>query len=558
MAFLLGSQISSFAVTLQQEAEDADYKGKLESLPGQSGTGCVNMSEDNDYINFTFSIPEEGKYKVFVGVNGAYGRKTFNCVINGSSNSVSGGGATEEVEVGSFKFHLGEASISVTPSWTWVPVDYVRLESDNGESVVFTIAPNPVTPAPTLGATELYNFLAENFGKKTVSGVMLGDMTTASAGVKGHEDVKAVYSVSGKYPALVGVDFMNTTGKSASRGDTWFIDYSNASLKLAKEVWELGGIPAFTWHWRDPEKKTDAFYTPSGNSSENTSFNFMSAFKPGTTEWDVTSSAYKNMVEDIDVLADKFLELQKEGVAGIFRPLHEASGGWFWWGTQGGEAYQQLYRLVYDEMVKVKGVKNLIWVWNPATVDDVDWNPGSEYYDVLSIDIYNNSFDYSSNSAAFNKLTKVCEAGKILALSENGPIPDVDKQADEDAMWSWWMPWYESWTGGFVSKTSSAQWTKVMADERIVTLDEMPGWTPNAAEYFEAENNAAVYPTKISNYFVVNAESAKLVVTDVAGRVVLSKVVKGYTTIPTTEWNSGIYAVTLVSASGNKTYKLVK
>lgn len=544
---------------LQKEAECADYKGKLESLAGQSGTGCVNMTENSDYINFTFDVETAGKYKVYVAVNGAYGKKTFNCSVNGTNNSITGGGETEEVEVGSFKLKAGENTVNITPAWTWVPVDYVRIEADNAEVTPFQLSATPVTPGATDAAKQLYSFLVNNFGTKTISGVMLGDMSTAYQGVKKHEDVQAVFKSSGKYPALIGVDFMNATGQSASAGNSWFLDYTRSSVDLAKETWQLGGIPAFTWHWRNPNKDTDGFYMPSANSETNTTFDFTTAFKPGTTEWDVTSEPYKNMVADIDVIADYFLELQKEGVAGIFRPLHEASGAWFWWGTQGGEAFKQLYRLVFDEMVKVKGVKNLIWVWNPATVADVDWNPGEEYYDVHSIDIYNNAYDYSSNASSFNKLKNNVNAKKLIALSENGPIPDIEKQVDDEAMWSWWMPWYNSWSSEFVTgKTSAEEWTKVMNDERIITLDDMPGWNAASAAMVSGDKVAVIYPTKVSNYFIVEAENASVVVVDAAGRVVVNKSVNGVSTITTAGWSNGVYVVTVTSANGVRTYKLVK
>ena len=128
-------------------------------------------------------------------------------------------------------------------------------------------------------------------------------------------------------------------------------------------------------------------------------------------------------------------------------------------------------------MVNVKGVHNVIWVWNPCTVNDADWNPGDNYYDVVAIDIYNNAYDYSSNYAAFDKLKSMTAGKKIIALSENGPIPDIDKEFDEEAVWSWWMPWYQSWSGKNVDKTSAAEWKKCMGDPRVITLEDLSaGW----------------------------------------------------------------------------------
>ena len=169
-------------------------------------------------------------------------------------------------------------------------------------------------------------------------------------------------------------------------------------------------------------------------------------------------------------------------MACIFRPLHEASGGWFWWGRdKDAAAFIKLYRLVFDEMVNVKGVHNLIWVWNAGENDD-DWNPGETYYDIVSADIYNQPGDYSSNYATFDKLKSLTGGKKIIALSENGPIPDIDKEIEDEAVWSWWMPWYQTWDGKYVNQTSQEEWAKCMGDDRVITLEDLSaGWDAGTA-----------------------------------------------------------------------------
>lgn len=325
------------------------------------------------------------------------------------------------------------------------------------------IASRPVDARATPQARSLYRFLRANFGRKTISGIMTGDMSSANGNVLQHADVQAVYEVSGKYPALIGFDFMNATGKHEKEG--WCREYTRASIDLAKDTYRRGGIPAFTWHWRDPSRATGAFYSSESKVRLSEAMN-------ADGSWNRSSSLYRHIVEDIDAVADLLLELQAEGVACLFRPLHEASGGWFWWGRDGAEPCCMLYRLVYDEMVRVKGVHNVVWVWN----DDpgaVAWNPGEKYFDVASTDIYNAAFDYSSNSAAFSKLKTLTGGRKMIALAENGPIPDMQQEVDDGAIWSWWMPWYQTWNGKFVNKTSADQWRKCMNDPRVITLDDL-------------------------------------------------------------------------------------
>ncbi len=334
---------------------------------------------------------------------------------------------------------------------------------------------SPVTSGATESAQKLYNFLATNYGVKTVSGMMTGDVNTSS--VQTLLDVDAFYTRTGKYPALVGFDFLFATGVKASDG--WYQTYTENIIEAAKELWSLGGIPAFTWHWKDPSDQIDAFYTKSGNANEYTEFDFTQGFTdPSCTSncsWNTTSTTYQQIVSDIDEIADYFLQLQNAGAAAVFRPVHEASGAWFWWGDKGGAAFQALYNLIYDEMVNVKGVKNLVWVWNPEYATDTDWNPGTAKYDIVSLDIYE-AWNYSTKYIlAYNTLSQNFP-GKILAISENGPIPDMSVMAENNIKWSWWMPWYQTWDGNFLDQTVDPVWKANVESPCTITLEDMPGW----------------------------------------------------------------------------------
>ena len=334
----------------------------------------------------------------------------------------------------------------------------------------------PVNANATEGAQKLYNFLATNYGVKTVSGMMTGDVSSST--LKELPDVTEFYKKTGKYPALVGFDFLFATGVKAS--DAWYQSYTQMALKAAKDLWNQGGIPAFTWHWKDPSDQIDAFYTKSGNANEYTEFDFTQGFTdPSCTvncTWNTSSETYQQLVNDIDEIADMFLGLQEAGVAAIFRPLHEASGKWFWWGSKGGAAFQALYNLVYDEMGSVKGVNNLVWVWNPEYSNDIGWNPGASKYDVISLDIYD-AWDYSTKyTKAYSELLTNFGSDKILAVSENGSIPDISVMKSNNIAWSWWMPWYQTWDGKFLDQTVDAVWKANLESACTINLENMPGW----------------------------------------------------------------------------------
>ena len=481
---------TTFAAQYEAESATITDDAAIASSDAASGGKYVKMNGGN--ITFAgVTVESAGQYTVVIHYMNNYGGDKINNVgVGGASSQVSFPVTDKNtfVDVETvLAFAAGENTVAITNSWGWIDVDYIEVKPY--EAKKFDLCNAPITKDATPSAKKLYNFLVNNFGKKTISGVMTGNMDNYTKGdATKHEDVQAVFTAGGKYPALVGVDLMNATG--AHKDESWYKQYTEKSVDIAKSIWSKGGIPAITWHWRPGEEEN--FYVKGANTNY-TEFDFTEAFVKGTTSWDTLSTAFKALAGDIDLVSQIFLDLQQEGVAAIFRPLHESGGNWFWWSTHTGKQFAALYQLVYERMVFKNGVNNLIWDFNPQDASKISWTPGETYYDVLSVDIYNNANDHQSNSAAFVDFANKGGTNKIISLSENGPIPDVDKMYEDGATWSWWMPWYESpsWNGGFVSQTAASVWQKNLADERIITLDKMPGWD----NYTEAASSTKVCPT---------------------------------------------------------------
>ncbi|MBS7272110.1 MAG: beta-mannosidase [Fibrobacter sp.] len=507
--------ILAFGLAAAATASAAQYEAENATLSGDAASGTSTEASGGKYVkmnggDITFSnvsIDKAGQYTITIHYMNNYGGDKINNVeVGGTSSQVSfpvtEKGKFTDVET-VLALAAGENTIAITNSWGWIDVDYIDVSPYQAKA--FDLCNAPVTKTATPSAVKLYNFLVNNFGKKTISGVMTGNMDYYTMGdATQHEDVQTVYKYGGKYPALVGVDLMNATG--ANKDQDWFKEYTAKTVDIAKSIWAKGGIPAITWHWRPGEEVE--FYTVNGNKTNNTDFDFSTAFLKGTTTWDTLSTAYKAITGDIDLVSEIFLDLQKAGVAAIFRPLHESGGNWFWWSTNTGKQFAALYQLVYERMVFKNGVNNLVWDFNPQDASKISWTPGETYYDVLSVDIYNKANDHQSNSAAFIDFTNKGGTNKIISLSENGPIPDVDNMYNEGATWSWWMPWYDSWgSDKHISQTSASVWQKNLADERIITLDEMPGWD----NYNEAASATKVCATSTANakYGAGSAEEVK-------------------------------------------------
>jgi mannan endo-1,4-beta-mannosidase len=322
----------------------------------------------------------------------------------------------------------------VTPPANQTPVSQTDPFKDINNSLV--------TPNPTKEAISLYQFLKNNYGKKILSGVMTLNSFDETTWLKNN---------TGKEPAIIGLDFMH-----CNRNYNW---YDNEQpIKDAKTYWERNGIPVLVWHWRDPSRKTEEFYTAK------TSFDVSRVNDPSSDE-------YKAMISDIDFVSGLLKKLQADNVPVIWRPLHEAAGGWFWWGAKGAASCKKLYQLMYDRMVNYHGLRNLIWVWTREPNDN-DWYPGDAFVDIVGRDIYKQG-DHTSQIAEWTSMHALYGSKKMVTLSEVGSIPDEANLVTDKAAWSWFMPWYGDYTRNSINNSLDL-WKKMFASDYVITLDEMP------------------------------------------------------------------------------------
>ena len=147
----------------------------------------------------------------------------------------------------------------------------------------------------------------------------------------------------------------------------------------------------------------------------------------------------------------------------IYRPFHEMTGGWFWWGTSccTKEEFVKMYRLTVDYF-RSNGVKNVLFAWSPDKSSDSTFYPGDEYVDIIGYDGYDVGLvDYNqipafvSNVAALadfaqkhNKIVAVTETGtgKLLEAPEYW-TKNILESLNSDPIASkvsWIMTWYSA------------------------------------------------------------------------------------------------------------------
>jgi beta-mannanase len=172
----------------------------------------------------------------------------------------------------------------------------------------------------------------------------------------------------------------------------------------------------------------------------------------------------------LDVLAGFFRELKNAGVAPLFRVMHEMNDGWVWWAGHGGQSGSAaLYRITHDYLVNVKGLDNIIWVWNLKDIgslpqDVTDFDPGSSYYDVAALDMYVQGYTDGNYTAM-----KQAAAGKPMGIAECEVLPDSGTLAAQP-LWSYIAMWPDYFN------LDTTVIPALFNDPRVVTLENMPGW----------------------------------------------------------------------------------
>ena len=327
----------------------------------------------------------------------------------------------------------------------------------------------PVNASADTTTKNVFTYLKSIWGNHMLSGQQ--DLTWQD----NIDQYQRVINDTGRAPAIMGYDFMNY--------GMWAGNPGMAQTEEAITHWNRGGLVTFAWHWRDPNAAANtigAFYTADTN--------FTIPIVNG--QLDTSSTSFANMQADIALIAAELQKLEDAGVTVLWRPLHEASGGWFWWGRNDRAdglpaAYAQvvLWRYLYDRLTNFYGLNNLIWVWNGQSAA---WYPGDAYVDITSHDIYDGAQNYESQASVFNMAKGYSQEVKMVALSENSNIPDPDLMQQDNAWWLYFVVWNDVdtaegvtnssnfWTGEYYN--TNAHKVHVYNHDLVITLDELPNF----------------------------------------------------------------------------------
>jgi mannan endo-1,4-beta-mannosidase len=300
---------------------------------------------------------------------------------------------------------------------------------------------------------KVLNYLYSISGYKTVAGqhnrepISLPDQWT-----------NAINETTGKYPGFWSSDFLFEQDS---------MDNRQMIIDEAIKQWDQGAIVHLMYH-ACPPTTSEACEWEGGVKSHLSDDQWNDLITDGSNLNNIWKSRLDRIAVNLQSLKDRRIEV-------LWRPLHEMNQGVFWWGGRPGpNGTRRLYQITHDYLVKIKGLTNLIWVWNVQDFQSLsqdlgDYNPGDSYWDIAALDIY------GSDGQGFTQdkyLAMVGVArGKPIAIGECDLLPKASELAAQP-LWTYFMAWSE-----LVYRENSEQDIRDLYNAaNILTRDELLSW----------------------------------------------------------------------------------
>ena len=436
------------------EAENGTLTGLAyvsTAVPGYSGTGYVTgLQSANDTVNWSFT-GAPGLYNLVIRFRSTFGPKGFAGSINGHgfSGTFPSNSAFSSFNAGLVQVLTGANSLQIGGGWNYYDIDRVDLDP----------VPTPLPPAPvpatlvdaqaTFAARMLIKALVSDYGHHTW------------AGQHDSSETSYIQGQTGRKPAIVEGDLMDYSPSRVQYGGLP-ASYTESYIALQS----AGQVLGFCWHWNAPTNLLNTAGEPwwRGFYTEATTFDVAAALA------NTNSVEYSLILRDIDAIAVQLTKVSSNNIPILWRPLHEAPGGWFWWGAKGPGPFKQLWRLLFNRLTTYHNLHNLIWV---LCNEDPAWYPGNDVVDIVGLDGYPSdptdalSPDWESLKAQFDGV-------KLLALTEFGGVPDVERMHVFGVWWSYFSPW----NGSFIEGAPIATLTRIYQSPEVITLDDLNAAAP--------------------------------------------------------------------------------
>ena len=319
--------------------------------------------------------------------------------------------------------------IFISSAWASGPA--ITQLAEHGQSI--RPSPQLSDPDATPQARSLMSHMVAVYGRKMLTGVY------------SIKDAAYVRRITGHYPSIIGGDLMNYSPTRLEHG----ADTHHEVQKLLHAS-QQGFIITLSWHWNAPAELIDHNYMNA--QGKTVSSHWWSGFNTESTKFNIAevlahpnSHNYHLLVGNIDAIAVQLKKFDRAGIPVLWRPLHEASGGWFWWGAHGPGPFKALWRLMYHRLTDHFHLHNLIWVYTNGGIQGgkESWYPGNKYVDIVGVDQYP-----ADTNDPLIKVWKNYQSrfpNKLLAITEFDGVVNAKKSFLFGVHWDYEVSW-----GGFV------------------------------------------------------------------------------------------------------------
>ena len=246
---------------------------------------------------------------------------------------------------------------------------------------------------------------------------------------KGRSDTK---DITGDYPAVAGFELGHL-----ELGDKRSLD-SVSFVEIAEQIkahYKRGGIVTISWHLNNPltMQINDTLSRSHGTAWDVSSKEVVSSILPGGKNNELFNTWLERLATFFTGLKDD----KGLPIPFIFRPFHEHSGSFFWWGTNicTDQEYSALWRYTVSFLRDKKNIHNILYAYNTDRVTSLDQYmkgyPGDDIIDMLSLDMYDRGEQFGRElDTALSFITKeAVSRNKLTALSETG---------ERRGMNNWW------------------------------------------------------------------------------------------------------------------------
>lgn len=254
------------------------------------------------------------------------------------------------------------------------------------------------------------------------TGFMFGHHDDTSYGIgwdgeTGRSDVK---SVCGAYPAVLSFDLGHIElGHDKNLDKVPFQHIRNEIIAH----YNRGGMCSLSWHLNNPVTGKDSWDV--SNAAVVTSI------LPGGTNHE----KFLGWLDKAAAFMNSLVTAEGVKVPVLFRPWHEHTGSWFWWGQNlcSADEFKALWKLTRKRMQE-HGVNNLLYAYSPGsepndTTEYLERYPGDDIIDLFGFDTY--QFDRDKYMKTMEKSLSILTAtgkahDKPIAVTETGfeAIPD--------------------------------------------------------------------------------------------------------------------------------------